>query len=111
MTASPFTPRSTIKLTQYRLCPRSRSIRLALAEFGLEVALIEELPWQWRQDFLAKNPAGELPVMEFSNGLTLCGSYAISEFIAEDMTGADQIGRAPALFPGNHEERAEVRRL
>lgn len=100
-------------LTQYRLCPRSRSIRLALAEYRVEIALLDENPWEWRQGFLAKNPAGEMPVLEFENGLTLCGAYSISEYIAEDPTlGA--IGGAPAppiLFPGGREDRAEVRRL
>ena len=62
----------TSKLTQYRLCPRSRSVRLALAEYGLDVTLVDENPWEWRHGFLAKNPAGELPVLEFENGLTLC---------------------------------------
>ncbi len=100
-----------LKLTQYRLCPRSRSIRLALAEFGLEPDLLDENPWEWRAGFLAKNPAGELPVLDMKNGLTLCGVYSISEFIAEEVRASNPNGRAIALFPGNREERAEVRRL
>lgn len=101
------------RLTQYRLCPRSRSVRLALAEYGHEVTLIDENPWEWRQGFLAKNPAGELPVIDYDNGLTLCGVYSISEFIAEDVLPAATIsaGRPQPLFPGNREDRAEVRRL
>lgn len=98
-------------LTHYRLCPRSRSIRLALAEYGLEPALSEENPWEWRAGFLSKNPAGELPILEMKNGLTLCGAYAISEFISEEVRATNPSGRAPSLFPGNREERAEVRRL
>lgn len=100
-------------LTQYRLCPRSRSIRLALAEYRVDIALLDENPWEWRQGFLAKNPAGEMPVLEFENGLTLCGAYSISEYIAED-PALGAIGGAPAppiLFPGGREDRAEVRRL
>lgn len=102
-----------LRLTQYRLCPRSRSIRLALAEYRIDVELLEEKPWEWRQSFLAKNPAGEMPVLELENGLTLCGAYSISEFIAEDMS-PDATGAAsapPALIPGSREDRAEVRRL
>lgn len=100
-------------LTQYRLCPRSRSIRLALAEYRVDIALLDENPWEWRQGFLAKNPAGEMPVLEFENGLILCGAYSISEYIAEDPApGASGGGPAPPiLFPGNREDRAEVRRL
>lgn len=104
------------KLTQYRLCPRSRAIRLALAELGLDAELAEEQPWQYRPSFLAKNPAAELPVLEYANGLLLCGAYAISEYLAE--TAAASAAQAPSpsarrmdLFPGNAEERAEARRL
>lgn len=101
------------KLTQYRLCPRSRSVRLALMEQGQEIALIDENPWEWRQGLLAKNPAGELPVLEYDNGLTLCGVYSISEFLAEEPpVAASYSGTRPLpLFPGNREDRAEVRRL
>ena len=101
------------RLTQYRLCPRSRSIRLALAEYGVEVTLLDENPWEWRKGFLAKNPAGEMPVLEYDNGLTLCGAYSISEFIGEEpVPSASVMGpKPPPLFPGNREDRAEVRRL
>jgi glutathione S-transferase len=101
------------KLTHYKLCPRSRSIRLALGELGLEVLTADENPWEWRQGFLAKNPAGELPVLDLENGLTLCGVYSISEYLSE--SGAEMAAIAPGrrteLFPGHLEERAEVRRL
>lgn len=100
-----------MKLTQYRLCPRSRSVRLALGEYGLECELIDENPWEWRSGFLSKNPAGEFPVLEMPNGLTLCGAYSISEFISEEIKATTPGGRAPSLFPGNREDRAEVRRL
>ena len=101
------------KLTHFKLCPRSRAIRLAIGEFGLEALLTEETPWDLRQSFLAKNPAGELPVLDLENGVTLCGAYAISEFIAEELSAAPPPGasRMPELFPGSRDERAEVRRL
>lgn len=101
------------KLTHYKLCPRSRSIRLAFGECGLEALLAEETPWELRQSFLAKNPAGELPVLDLENGQTLCGAYSISEFIADEMSAAPPPGtsRLAELFPGNRDERAEVRRL
>ena len=99
------------KLTQYRLCPRSRSVRLALAEHGLETELIDENPWEWRAGFLAQNPAGELPILQMESGLTLCGVYSISEFIAEETKANPAQSKAPVLFPGNREDRAEVRRL
>jgi glutathione S-transferase len=103
----------TARLTQYRICPRSRSVRLALAEYGQEVTLLDENPWEWRKGFLAKNPAGEMPVLEYDNGLTLCGAYSIAEFIADDPAPSTKLLSIspPALFPGNREDRAEVRRL
>jgi glutathione S-transferase len=101
------------RLTQYRLCPRSRSVRLALAEYGIEVQLLDENPWEWRKGFLAKNPAGEMPVLEYDHGLTLCGAYSISEFIAEEPIPSATLlsSPPPALIPGNREDRSEVRRL
>lgn len=102
----------TFRLTQYRLCPRSRSIRLALTELGYDFQMLDENPWEWRQGFLNKNPAGEFPVLENADGMLLCGTQAISEFLAEDPNPpGNGIARPMALIPGNREDRAEVRRL
>ncbi|HEX2841492.1 glutathione S-transferase family protein [Hyphomicrobium sp.] len=98
-------------LTQFRLCPRSRSIRIALAEVGIEVELVEERPWEWRPAFLALNPAGELPVLTLDTGLVLCGAYAISEYFAGLLSGHEKEGRPAPLIHGKLEERAEQRRL
>lgn len=100
-------------LTQFRLCPKSRSIRLALAEVGINVAMIDERPWEWRDEFLALNPAGELPVLELENGKTLCGAYAISEYLAEwaQSDQKEKPGHPVPLFHGSIEHRAEQRRL
>lgn len=98
-------------LTQFRLCPRSRSIRLALAEVGVEVALADERPWEWRSEFLALNPSGELPVLAFEGGPVLCGAYAISEYLSEILADREKDGRRAPLFHGTAPERAEQRRL
>lgn len=97
-------------LTHFRLCPLSRSIRIALAEAGREVDLAEERPWEWKASFLEKNPAGELPVLEIEGLPPVCGAYAISEYLAEEPAG-DGERRGPPLFPGSREQRAEIRRL
>jgi glutathione S-transferase len=97
------------KLTQFRLCPHSRSIRLALAEMGMTCELAEERPWDWRPEFLALNPSGDLPVLEIERGTALAGAYAISEYLGE--AGPNDAGSAMALFPGDMEARAEVRRI
>jgi glutathione S-transferase len=99
------------KLTHFRLCPFSRAIRIALGELDMEVELIEERPWEWRPEFLSLNPAGELPVLQLEDGPTLCGAYAISEYLGEAPTGDADAEAARRLFPGNPEQRAEVRRL
>lgn len=99
------------KLTHYRLCPHSRSVRLVLAELGIEARPAEERPWEWRAGFLALNPAGDLPVLELSGGPMISGFYAISEYLAEDGRWNGAQARPFVLFPGNSEDRAEVRRL
>lgn len=96
-------------LTHFRLCPRSRSVRLALAELGLEFSLDEAQPWQWRPELLAINPAGELPMLAIEDIAVLCGSYSISEYLAEAAPGLG--GGGFDLLPGGPAERAEVRRL
>ena len=98
-------------LTQFRLCPRSRSVRLALAEVGIETALADERPWEWRPAFLALNPAGELPVLELEDGPVLCGAYAISEYLAGLLRDREKDGRPAPLFHGPIETQAEQRRL
>ena len=101
-----------VKLFHYKLCPLSRSIRLALAEREAEVELVEERAWEWRQGFLALNPAGELPVLEIEPGVVLCGIYSVSEYLGETEPGEPVAGRRRLrLFPGGPEDRAEVRRL
>jgi glutathione S-transferase len=103
--------RAMHKLTHYWLCPHSRSIRIALAELGIEVELTEERPWEWRPELLALNPAGSLPVLQIESGPILCGSYAVSEYLSEE-TALRPLDAAPlTLFPGTRGERAEVRRL
>lgn len=99
-------------LTHYRLCPRSRSIRLAAGELNVAVQLVEQEPWAIGPPFLALNPAGELPVLNIENGPMLCGAYAAAEYLCCDFKTADQTGPPPLmLFPTDGEDRAEVRRL
>jgi glutathione S-transferase len=54
-----------------------------------------------------------MPVLEYDNGLTLCGAYSISEFLAEELlpNATMMAPGPPVLIPGNREDRAEVRRL
>lgn len=96
-------------LTHFKLCPRSRSIRVLLGELGIEHDLVDERPWEYRPAFLALNPAGELPVLVLEGGPILFGAYAISEYFGDT---SKQNGDDPApLFHGNPEQRSEIRRL
>jgi glutathione S-transferase len=75
-------------LTLYDFLPSGNSykVRLALRELGLpfrrrEVDLLAgetRAPW-----FLAKNPAGQVPVLELEDGTCLCESTAILFHLAE----------------------------
>ena len=99
------------RLTHFRLCPLSRSVRVVLAELGLQFNSFEEQPWDLSKPFLQLNPAGELPVLEIDAGPVLCGTYSISEYVAEELKRHPVDGLSVPLFPGSREERAEVRRL
>lgn len=99
------------RLTHFPLCPHSRSIRLVLAEMQVAHTLQVELPWAWRKAFLAMNPGGNLPVLELDNHMVLCGTYPISEYLAEEYSEHRSDGPPAPLFPGDIEERAEARRL
>lgn len=83
--------------------PFSRKVRLVLAEKGLEFSTKTEEPWKYRPEFLAMNPAGELPVLEEPDGHILCGHRPICEYI-------DEITSRP-LFGAYARDKAEVRRL
>ena len=97
------------RLSHFPLCPHSRSIRLVLNEMHIPHELHVELPWAWRKAFLAINPAGHLPVLELDNYMVLCGTYPITEYLAEE--NAEKEDASAPLFPGDVEARAEIRRL
>jgi glutathione S-transferase len=98
-------------LVHYPFCPRSRAIRIALAELGHDVTLAEELPWAWRQELLEINPSGELPVLVPAGADPVAGTYAISEYLDEWGLAQTSDAGSGGLFPGSTAERAEVRRL
>ena len=96
-------------LLHYPLCAFSRSIRLALAECGIEAELVEEKPGEWRPELMALNPAGTLPVLVTDENQPIAGAYAISEYLAD--TADERDARLFQPFPGDALARAEARRL
>jgi len=86
------------------LSPFARKVRLALAEKRLPFDLRVERVWERREEFLALNPAGTVPLLQESNGLSISDSYAICEYLDEAYPDTPLLGRT--LW-----ERAEVRRL
>jgi glutathione S-transferase len=86
------------------LHPASRKVRLALAEKKLDFDLKIEKIWERRTEFLAINPAGDVPVLIEPDGTTLTNSQVIAEYLNEVYNSIDLMGNAPM-------QRAETRRL
>jgi glutathione S-transferase len=86
------------------LSPFCRKVRIVLHEKKIDVDLKVENIWERRKEFLALNPAGEVPVLLEPGGTALSGSNVISEFL-------DEIHPEPTLVGRHPLERAEVRRL
>lgn len=86
------------------LSPFCRKVRLVLAEKKLEFELRLEPTWERRPEFLALNPAGEVPVLVDGDDCVLADSQAICEYL-DETTGE------PSLLGRDARERAEMRRL
>ena len=86
------------------LSPFCRKVRIVLHEKKIDVDLKVENVWERRKEFLALNPAGEVPVLVEPGGTALSGSNVICEFLDEIHPEPPLVGRHPL-------ERAEVRRL
>ncbi len=95
-------------LFHHPLCPHSRFVRLALAEYGLDVELIEERAHDRREDFLLIDPAGRTPVLVADGGLVVPGAGVIAEWLDEAFGATNPTGR---LLPGDIAGRVETRRL
>ena len=86
------------------LSPFSRKVRIVLAEKKIDFEMTVEQVWERRRDFLALNPAGEVPVLVEEDGTALADSTAICEFLEETHPYPALIGRGAG-------HRAEIRRL
>ena len=86
------------------LSPDCRKVRVALLEKELDFELRAEYIWERRDEFLALNPAGDVPVLVEPDGSALSGSNTICEFL-------DEVHPDPPLIGRQALGRAEVRRL
>ncbi len=86
------------------LHPFSRKVRLALSEKGLDFEVRIEKVWERRTEFLALNPAGDVPVLVEPDGTTIANSWVICEYLDEVYGSTNLLGQ-DAL------QRAETRRL
>ena len=97
-----------IRLFHHPLSVSSRFVRLILSECELIPQLVEERPWERREEFLIMNPAGTLPVLVEDQGPPAVGAWPVSEYLDETRGFALAEQR---LLPPNADQRAEVRRL
>jgi len=91
-------------LYHFWLSPLSRKLRVVLNEKALDCTLKVEKWWERRAEFLALNPAGEVPVLIEPDGTVLADAAAIIEFL-------DETYREKLLLGLNPLDRAETRRL
>ncbi len=91
-------------LYHFPLEPKSRMVRILLAENALEFELINEEYWNRREGFLSLNPAGELPVLQEDTVTYISGTWAIIEYIKDKYTKFNHLD-------GNSNQRAEIRRI
>ena len=92
------------KLYHFALDPFSRRIRLALAEKGEVVELVDEKLWAPSERLIDLNPTGRTPVLMEDSGRYIAGVEALGEFLEEKPQGK-------SLLSGKLYERAETRRL
>lgn len=86
------------------LSPYSRKVRLALAEKRLAFELRVEKVWERRPEFLALNPAAQVPVLVEESGLAIPDSAVICAYLEETYPETPLLG-------ANAAERLECRRL
>lgn len=97
-----------LTLLQQPLCPLSRFVRLMLAEYDIDVRLVEERFWERREEFLVLNPAGTIPVLITDGIPPVPGAAIIAEFIEETVQPPEGVN---GLLPPEPRDRVEVRRL
>ena len=93
-----------MKLLSFPVAPNPTKVRTYIAEKGIAieqelVSLMEGA--QRKPEFLAKNPLGKLPVLEFDDGSVLTESLAIIRYLEE-------LHPEPNMVGNTARERAEI---
>lgn len=91
-------------LYHFPLSPFSRKVRVMLGEKQLEFDLVIEHFWERRREFLAMNPASQVPVLVEPDKQFYADSTAICEYLEEQYADHSLIGKDIG-------QRAEVRRI
>src|SRR5690606_31899229 len=97
-----------LTLFHHPLYASCRFVRIAIGEYGEEMSLIEERPWTRRKEFLALNPAGNIPVLRGEGDHPVVGPSPIAEYL-DETRGVFQ--RERRLMAEDSLARAEIRRL
>jgi glutathione S-transferase len=97
-----------LTLFHHPFCPHSRFVRIAAGEYGLNLKLVEEWPWERRDEFLVLNPAGTTPVLLEEGRPPVPGASIIAEYL--DETRGESLN-SHRLLPTDIGGRVEVRRL
>lgn len=93
-----------MRLYTEALAPNVRRVLMVLAEKKIDVPLVTiDVPHGEHRtpEFLAKNPFGQVPVLELPDGIFISESIAICRYL-------DEIHPVPALFGTTARERAEI---
>jgi glutathione S-transferase len=94
------------RLYHHAICPFSRKARVFLAAKEIGFELIQENFWERRKEFIAMNPAGNLPVLfDNSNASVVVNSSIIIEYLEEKHK------ETKSFLGESVSKRAEVRRL
>ena len=93
-----------MKLYTTRVAPNPRRVAIFLAEKGIDVPTVEidlAAKENLLPEFLARNPLGRVPVLEFDDGSYLAESMAICRYF-------EATNPEPALFGSGARSQAEV---
>ncbi len=94
----------SITLYHQPLSPFCRKIRIILGEKKLPFESVIEMPWRQREEFLALNHGGTVPVLIDQDGTIVSESAVIADYL-------DEVYPDNSVLLGGPAQRAEIRRI